>query len=161
MHTGSLFPRNPWFFMAWLPKESNAPASVRKEWSCSRYLDPKPCPRHQTLIAAHDPLLSHLCHSRPPPAAGITSIIPFLHGQNASQQWHNPQLEPLVTWTHSFPMLTLANISSSSTTSYKLTHVICALRFKGWGKNCLGIALTLEQDPFLSVSKSSQQKSMF
>jgi len=41
-------------------------------------------------VAASDPLLSHFCHCRPCPTAAITSIIQFLHGQNASHKQHNP-----------------------------------------------------------------------
>lgn len=163
IHTGSIFSRNPQFFMAWLPKENNTAANSRKEWSCFRYLDPKLCScttvRQWLLLMIP---CSHICALPDHPSCRDHFHDP---GSSWSEMPHRndiiPSLSTLVTWTHSFPMLTLANSSSSSTATYKLTRVICALTSKGWERNCLGIALTLEQDPFLSVSKSSQEKSVF
>lgn len=70
----------------------------------------------KSLIAAHHPLLPLLCHSRSSPAAGITSIIGFF---TVRMPHRNDIIPSLSTWSHSFPMLALANISSSSTTTYK------------------------------------------
>lgn len=105
----------------------------------------------KSLIAAHHSPLPLLCHSRSSPAAGITSIIGFF---TVRMPHRNDIIPSLSTWSHSFPMLALANISSSSTTTYK-PPMWFVLSLWGMERNCLGIAFKLQQDPFLGVSRSS------